>query len=105
MVRSVQQYLANVFWSRWKKEFLASLQARQKWTNPARNMEIGDLVLIKDSKTTRNQWPLGRIIAVFPGEDGLVRTVQVKTSASKDPADSIVGINRHAAVKNKAFSS
>ena len=79
------QYLANVFWSRWKKEFLASLQARQKWTKPARNMEIGDLVLIKDSKTTRNQWPLGRIIAVFPGEDGLVRTVQVKTSASKDP--------------------
>ena len=79
------QFLANVFWSRWRKEFLASLQARHKWVKPARNIEIGDIVLVKDSKATRNQWPLGRIVKVFPGEDGLVRTVQVKTTASRDP--------------------
>ena len=48
-------------------------------------MEIGDAVLVEDSKTTRNNWPLGSVTAVFPGEDGLVRTVQVKTSASRDP--------------------
>ena len=79
------QFLANVFWSRWRKEFLSSLQARQKWTKPTRNMEVGDVVLVKDSKTSRNQWPMGRITAVYPGEDGLVRTVQVKTSASREP--------------------
>ena len=79
------QFLANVFWSRWRKEFLSSLQTRQKWTKPTRNIEVGDVVLIKDAKMQRNQWPLGRVTAVFPGEDGLVRTVQVKTSSSREP--------------------
>ena len=31
------QHLANEFWTRWKKEFLLSLQQRQKWTRPRRN--------------------------------------------------------------------
>ena len=28
------QYLVNQFWLRWRKEFLCSLQQRQKWTTP-----------------------------------------------------------------------
>ena len=79
------QFLANVFWSRWRKEFLSSLQTRQKWTKPTRNIEVGDVVLIKDAKMQRNQWPLGRVTTVFPGDDGLVRTVQVKTPSSREP--------------------
>ena len=79
------QYLANVFWSRWQKEFLSSLQCRQKWKNTSRNTEVGDIVLVKDSHCCRNQWPIGRVTQVYPGEDGLVRTVQVKTAANKHP--------------------
>ncbi len=79
------QYLANVFWERWRKEFLAALQLRQKWNGTTRNMEVGDIVLIKESKTPRNQWPLGRIVEVFPGDDSLIRTVRIKSSASKEP--------------------
>ena len=79
------QYLANVFWSRWRKEFLSSLQCRQKWKNPTRNTEVGDIVLIKDSHSCRNKWPIGRVMEVYPGEDGLVRTVQVRTATNKEP--------------------
>ena len=79
------QYLADVFWSRWRREFLSSLQCRQKWKNPSRNTEVGDIVLIKESHCCRNQWPIGKVTQVYPGEDGLVRTVQVRTAANKQP--------------------
>ena len=44
------QYLVNVFWSRWRKEFVQCLQQRVKWNRPRRNYEKGDLVLIADDR-------------------------------------------------------
>ncbi|GFW26076.1 hypothetical protein TNCV_3308471 [Trichonephila clavipes] len=38
------------------------------------------LVLLKDTNTKPLDWPRGRILEVFPGSDGLVRVVNVKTS-------------------------
>ncbi len=35
-------------------------------------------VLLKDNQAKRNQWPTGLITKTFPGEDGLVRKVQVE---------------------------
>ena len=53
------QYLADVFWKRWKKEYLPLLQQRQKWFKPERNFAIGDIVIIVDESTFRNMWPMG----------------------------------------------
>jgi len=78
------QYLANQFWTRWKKEYLQILQQRQKWTVSKRNMKVGDIVLIKDEDTPRYQWPLGRIVEVFPDkEDKLVRNVKLQIPTKK----------------------
>ena len=76
------QYLANLFWTRWVKEYLPLLQKRQKWMFPQRNFAINDLVLVTNENTPRNLWPLGRVIEVFPGKDGFVRSVRVKTMTS-----------------------
>ena len=73
------QYLADVFWKRWLKEYLPSLQERQKWLEPKRNLQPGDLVLMVSENTHRNQWPLGLVVQAYPGKDGLVRSIQVKT--------------------------
>ena len=72
------QYLADVFWRRWIHEYLPSLQTRQKWQQPNRNVQKGDVVLVVDEKVPRGQWPLGRIIDVIEGRDGLVRSCMVK---------------------------
>lgn len=71
------QYLANEFWSRWKKEYLQSLQRRQKWTRPRRNLAVNDVVIIKNDDLPRNLWKIARVEKVHPDADGYVRKVKL----------------------------
>ena len=73
----VQQLLGQ-FWKRWRKEFLPSLNTRNKLFHPRHNLKEGDVVLIAGSNAKRGEWPLGRVVEAYPGEDGLVRAVRVK---------------------------
>ncbi|GFV93816.1 hypothetical protein TNCV_367151 [Trichonephila clavipes] len=52
------------------------------------------LVLLKDPNTKPLDWPMGRILEVFLGSDGLVRVVNVKTST---------GILKRAITKKTVF--
>ena len=75
------QYYANLFWSRWSVEYLALLQQRQKWYNRQRNVNIGDVVLIRDN-APRGSWMLGRVMKVVKDKKGLIRVVDVKTQSN-----------------------
>ena len=76
------QYLANLFWSRWIKEYLPTLQVRKKWLSIKQGLKPNDLVLLIDNNAPRGRWHLGRILETYPGPDGLVRTVKVKAKDS-----------------------
>ena len=76
------QYLANQFWKRWKGEYLQNLQIRSKWNRSQPNLEVDDIVIIKDDDQPRGQWQLGRIVETYPSSDGLVRSVKVITATS-----------------------
>ena len=73
------QYLANLFWSRWKKEYLVVMQERSKWQHPQRNLVQGDIVMLRDENAPRNVWPLALVDQVQPDSQGLVRSVVVRT--------------------------
>ena len=73
------QYMSDLFWRRWTKEYLPQLQQRQKWVEPRRNLQIGDLVLLVDQTIPRNSWLLGRVTRTFPDAEGFVRKAEVKT--------------------------
>ncbi|GBM27643.1 hypothetical protein AVEN_49949-1 [Araneus ventricosus] len=45
-----------------------------------REFKVNDIVLINDDKLPRHFWKLGRVVAVFPGRDGKVRSCRVKTN-------------------------
>jgi hypothetical protein len=45
-----------------------------------KNIRIANVVLIKNFHEERGHWPLGRVIKYYPGDDGLVRVVDVKTN-------------------------
>ena len=72
------QHLASMFWRRWRQEWLPKLRDRQKWSRKHANLSIGDIVLVIEESTPQNTYPLGHIIQVFPGKDGVVRVVEVK---------------------------
>ncbi|VDP93917.1 unnamed protein product [Echinostoma caproni] len=80
-------YLAGVFWKRWVREYLPTLQARQKWLLKERNFRVGDIVLLADERLRRDEWPLAIIEECLPDEDGLVRTVKVRTAAGETLRD------------------
>ncbi|XP_077991041.1 uncharacterized protein LOC144445377 [Glandiceps talaboti] len=71
------QYLANTFWTRWRKEYLLNLQSRQKWRETKRNIQVGDIVLLKEEDTIRSQWRLAKVTETIHDEDGLVRRVKI----------------------------
>ena len=87
------QYLSDIFWRRWIREYLPSLQQRQKWIKQRRNLAVHDIVLLLDENTPRSVWPLGRVLEVYRNKgDGLVRSAKVKTRTTElvRPIDKIV---------------
>ena len=73
------QYLADAFWKRWLREYIPMIQFRKKWLVEKRNIQPGDIVLVHEEGIPRRTWPLGRVMKVNSGSDGLVRSAEVKT--------------------------
>lgn len=76
------QYLSEQFWSRWRKEYLASISLRQQWHVPRRNVQVGDVVIVKDDNIPRNEWKLARVVEARADGDGLVRKVKIQIGQS-----------------------
>lgn len=75
----MQQKLQH-FWRAWSRDYIGHLQNRKKWPVVRPNIEVGTLVLLKQDNAPPMRWNLGRVEAVFPGKDGLVRVVDVRTA-------------------------
>ena len=70
---------ARQFWDRWQSEWVTALSPRSKWVKLGIQVKVGDVVLLLKEDVLRYRWPLGRITATYPGPDGQVRAVDVKT--------------------------
>ena len=77
------QHMANEFWRRWTREYLVLLQKSRKWHEAKRNLKENDLVMIVEESTPRGLWPLGVVVGVKRSQDGLVRTVDVRTKCTR----------------------
>ncbi|XP_033234152.1 uncharacterized protein [Drosophila pseudoobscura] len=72
--------LNQQFCQRWKEEYLKELHKRTKWQTPTPNLQVGDMVVIKEDNLPSNEWRLGRITSVYPGADDRVRVVDILTA-------------------------
>ena len=82
------QHISNEFWSRWRKEVLATLQCWQKWNTIRRNCKVGDIVLLKEAAAKQNIWPMAKIVATNTDGNGFVSSVKLMlgTSGTSDMA-------------------
>ncbi|XP_051858132.1 uncharacterized protein LOC127565087 [Drosophila albomicans] len=67
------------FCVRWKNEYLKELHKRNKWQSPSRDLQIGDMVVIREENIPPQEWRLGRVLTACPGADERVRVVDIQT--------------------------
>ena len=79
---SVWQHITKIkqdFWNRWSMEYLNELNIRHKWADGNHNIKEGSLVILKEKNQPPMHWSLGRVVASYPGDDGIIRCVTVRT--------------------------
>ncbi|XP_060665589.1 uncharacterized protein LOC132797835 [Drosophila nasuta] len=67
------------FCVRWKNEYLKELHKRNKWQSHSRDLQIGDMVIIREENIPPQEWRLGRVLTACPGADERVRVVDIQT--------------------------
>lgn len=78
------QQIYQQFWAQWSKSYISELQARSKWTtNQQQAIQVGCMVLLKEENLPPLKWPLGRISAIHPGADDVIRVVTVRLPSGK----------------------
>ncbi len=75
------------FWHQWSRDYLAQLRTQEKWQTASPAITIGDVVILYEDNTKPSEWPLGRVINVFPDAKGTVRTVEVFIRGSPKKRD------------------
>ena len=74
------QELSRHFWQRWFHEWIPGLSPRKKWFELRNNLKVGDVVLMMTTDSPRAHWPLARVLEVYSGQDGNVRSVKVQVA-------------------------
>ena len=77
------QKIVDSFWKRWTRDTFPSLVSRKKWDAQKRNVRVDDVVNVADTNAVRGNWCIGRGVQVYPGKDGHIRNVKVKTTTGE----------------------
>ncbi|GFU02186.1 DUF5641 domain-containing protein [Nephila pilipes] len=72
-IQKVRENLKQSF----KREYLGFL--RSSVTKREDKINVGDIVLIGTDDKKRLHWLLGRVLELFPGKDGIIRLVKLRT--------------------------
>lgn len=72
------QMMADHFWSQFTRNYLPSLQVRQKWQKASDNLSPDAVVMIVDPQLPRACWPIGKVVKRNISADGNVRSAEVK---------------------------
>ena len=68
-------------WKRWQREYLTALRERHNLIHKTAKYHIktGEAVIVRTDDKNRGKWPLAIVQQLFPGPDGHIRAVQLRT--------------------------
>lgn len=72
------QAMRDRIWRDWRSDYLATLHKRYKWRDSRDDLSVGDMVLVLLENHPPAKWPLGRVVEVYRGPDGLRRVCKVR---------------------------
>ena len=55
-----------------------------------KNIEVGDIVILKTNNTNRNEWPMAWVIEKIPDKDGLVRSVKLHIECKSNSDQTLI---------------
>ena len=80
------QRCKEALWKRWRNEYVRGLREQHNMGAGTRKTQlaVGDVVTILSEKKEKNrsQWKLGIVDQLFPGRDGVVRSVRLRAGKS-----------------------
>lgn len=76
----LRQQQLDKFWKLWMSDYIRNLPPTIKDFVSRCNLRKGSMVLVREDNAPRLQWPLGVVTELFPGKDGVLRSVSVKTA-------------------------
>ena len=80
LFRQTQDY-ANLILNRFRKEYLPTLNNRQKWRSTTNEtLKEGDLVWLIEDSNKRGYLNVGRVTETIDGSDGVIRSAIVRTN-------------------------
>ena len=79
-LNEAQQERFISFWKKWADVYLKELPQVVTRFKHQGTLGVGSVVMVRDDNQPRLKWPLGIIEEIFPGKDGIVRAVKVRTA-------------------------
>ncbi|KRX35610.1 hypothetical protein T05_5132, partial [Trichinella murrelli] len=68
------------FWKRWRSEYIVMFCTRPKWRSDSIEPNVGNIVLIAEDNVNKGRWMMGRVLELFYGRAGIVRSVRLKVA-------------------------
>ena len=79
-LNSIRSERLERFWRVWRDEYVRNLPAIVPKFRTRGNVKLGSVVIIRRDNAPRLTWPMATVEKLYPGPDGVVRSVQVRTS-------------------------
>ena len=77
------QAASDMLCNRWRKEYLLTLTQRRAGLLKETKFKKGDLVILQEQDVPRSHWPIGRVMEIYPGQDGVVGIVKLRTPTNE----------------------